>query len=213
MAFLLPSGGPRVTITRFAEFSLRKSSLALLVIFLVSTAVVEEVSAGWTRPNRWDLRTGYGYQYTNNSRPNNFQVISVMPSAVFQMTKPIGPAWFRGRLHWNPELDLAMFNHPYNRPKLGVTPLQFRWQWETPYRWKPYVGVGAGILYANVNRKETRHDLNFNLQLAVGLYFDLNEHASLISEYRHVHISNAGLEERNSGLNTHNFLVGVSIRN
>lgn len=175
--------------------------------------IVGEMSAwGIQSPQRWDLRVGYGYQYTNRSRPNNFQIISVLPSVMIPITETRKWGWLRGRLDWNPELDLALFNHPYVRPKIGLTPLQFHWEFETSGRWHPYLVGGLGVLWANVNRRETRSDWNFNVQGGVGLYYDLSKDASLILEYRHVHISNAGLHEDNAGINTHNFLLGVSIR-
>ncbi len=191
--------------------SLKKILLALFVVLLVSAGIDEAASAG-LRPHRWDLRLSYGYQYTNTSRPSNFQVISVMPSAVIPLTDPVGPGWFRGRLQWNPELNLGLFIHPYDRPILGINPIQFHWEWQTPCRWKPYLFAGTGFLYANVNRRETRSDSNFSLHGGIGTYFDFSERMSFIAEYRHAHISNAGLHEDNSGINTNSFLLGLSIR-
>ena len=166
----------------------------------------------WLRPAQLEFRTGYGYQYTNNSRPNDFQIIPFLPSAVVPMTEQVGPSWLRGRFEWNPELFLALFVHPYQRLLVGVTPLQFRYAIHTNSAWTPYGFLGAGILYANINRRETRSDLNFNLQGGAGVQYALNSRTSLIVEYRHIHISNAGLDEDNAGLNTHTFLAGISLK-
>lgn len=183
---------------------------ALLILGGVSSGFADPVQL-W-KVSRWECRAGYGYQYTRTARPTNFQLIQALPSAVISMTDTVGPPWFRGRWEWNPELWLGLFTHPYVRPLIGATPIQFRWVFETPGRFKPYGVIGAGILYANINRRETRKDLNFNLQGALGLWVELNDSASLILEYRHLHVSNAGLHEDNAGMNNHTFLAGFSFK-
>lgn len=182
--------------------------LAAFFLFAGLSWADEAPAANPLRIARWDLRAGYAYQYTNNSRPTHFQVITLLPSVTIPLSKPVGP----GRFEWNPELFLSFFTHPYVRPLIGVTPLQFRYSLETQSRLRPYLMAGAGILYSNINRRETRWDLNFNLQGAAGVYFDLGRSLSLIAEYRHIHISNAGLHEDNAGINTHTFLLGLSIK-
>ena len=155
---------------------------------------------------------GYGYQYTNESRPNNFQILSLLPSLVVPLSGPIGPSWCQGRFEWMPELHLGLFTHPYVRPLLGITPLQFSYALELKGHFSPYVFIGAGVVRANVNRRETRSRINFNPQGGLGSRFRLTDKMSLILEYRHVHISNAGLDEDNAGLNTNNFLAGISLK-
>lgn len=161
---------------------------------------------------RLELRTGYGWQYKTSARPNNFQIHPLLASAVIPLTGEIGPSWLRGRAEWNPELFLGLFTHPYHRPIAGITPIQLKYALTPKGRFSPYLLLGSGVLYANVNRRETRNDLNFNLNLGAGTYFKLNGATDLILEYRHIHISNAGIREDNTGLNTHTFLAGVSIR-
>lgn len=181
-------------------------------MFLAESAFAG-LSERLSHPDRWELRTGYGWQYTNNSRPNNFQIIPLMPSVAYPLTGYLGSGWIRGRFEWNPELFLAMFFHPYVRPLVGGTLLQFHYGLEPKGPWSPYFVVGAGVLWANINRRETHSDVNFNLQTGVGTAYALTKKTSILFEYRHIHISNAGLYEDNAGLNTHTFLVGISVKN
>jgi hypothetical protein len=160
----------------------------------------------------WDWKMGYGYQYTLPARPTNFQILDFLPSARVPMTDSAGPGLLHGQLIWNPELHLGLFIHPYERPLVGITPIQLQWQLDSFGRFKPYLLGGMGVLYSNINRRETRNDLNFNLQVGLGFYYSFNDNLSLIAEYRHAHVSNAGLHEDNAGLNTHHFLAGVSIK-
>lgn len=161
---------------------------------------------------RLELRAGYGWQYKSSARPNNFQLHPLLASAVIPITGEVGPSWLRGRAEWNPELFLALFTHPYNRPLAGITPIQLRYTLAAKGRVSPYLLLGSGVLYANVNRRETRNGLNFNLNIGVGGIVRLSGNADLILEYRHIHISNAGIREDNTGLNTHTFLAGISIK-
>ncbi len=187
-------------------------SLAPLGLGMTFVCILSIGAASALEVNRCELRAGYAYQYTNRSRPNNFQLLALLPSASVALAGVERPGFLHGRLEWAPELFLGLFTHPYDRPLIGVTPIQFRYVWETPCRVKPYLFGGVGILYANVSRRETRKDLNFNPQGGAGIYYALNDDTSLILEYRHIHISNAGLHEDNAGLNTHTFLAGVSIK-
>lgn len=187
----------------------------LLPTLLLPTAPA--VACWWKRlprPVRWEFRTGYGYQYKNmKTRPNNYQIHPFLPSAVapvYQWNR--GPAWTHGTLSWNPELFLVLITHPYYRPMLGVNPLQFQYEFTSVGRVTPYLTAGAGVLYAEINRRETGADINFNLSVAAGAKYAVSDRWSLVLEYRHIHISNAGLDEPNSGLNTNTFLAGVSIK-
>lgn len=166
----------------------------------------------WPKAERWELRTGYGYQYTVRQRPNNYQIHPLMLATTVPLSRVMGPSWLRGRWEWMPEVWGALFSHPYVRPLVGVTPLQVRYVLEPWGRWSFYGLLGAGILYANINREETMADLNFNIQGALGFRYAMSDTLSWLIEYRHLHISNAGLHEENSGLNTHTFLTGLSIK-
>ncbi len=162
-------------------------------------------------PQRLEFRTGYGYQYTNETRPTHFQITPLLFSKAFPISESMGPTWFRGHFDWHPELTLGVFSHPYVRPIVGVTPVQFDYALEPRGPFSPYFLIGTGFLYADINRRESRSDWNFNIQGGIGTHVRIIKKTSLILEYRHIHASNAGLHEDNAGLNTHTFLVGFSI--
>lgn len=166
------------------------------------------------QPVRLELRAGYGQQYTNDRRPHDFNMLLLLPSASVPLceTGEAAPGFLEGRFEWAPEIFLAMFTRPYHRGLVGITPIQFRYVFQPDWKLRPYVFAGVGVLHANVNRRETRSDWNFNPQGGGGIYYDLSGSASLILEYRHIHISNAGLHEDNAGINSHNVLVGVSLK-
>lgn len=175
-------------------------------------AVARQPAESRFHVERVEARTGYGWQYKSSSRPNNFQLHPALVSAVIPITGETGPSWLRGRVEWSPELFLGLFTHPYDRPLIGVTPVQLKYALTPKGRFTPYALAGSGILHSNINRRETRSDWNFNLNWGAGTAFKLTGAADLILEYRHIHLSNAGIHEDNTGLNTHTFLAGVSIK-
>lgn len=165
-------------------------------------------------PNRWELRSGYGWQYKSSRRPNNYQITPVLPSAVVPLKEFVSSSFLRGVLEWNPELFCTVMSHPYTRVLLGVTPLQFQYSFQTEPedRLSPYLVAGAGVLWANIERRETGSDLDFNLQVGIGVRYAFQQSTALLIEYRHVHISNAGIDEDNGGINAHTFLIGLSFK-
>ena len=185
---------------------------AALLFSLPAAGFAAEI--GSDKPVRWEVRVGFGEQYTNNHRPNDFDMWMVLPSLAVPISRTGGgtPDFLEGRFEWAPELNLALFTHPYHRGLFGVTPLQFRYVFQPAWKIKPYFFGGVGVLYSNINRRETRSDWNFNPQGGGGVYYDFSDTASLILEYRHIHISNAGLHEDNAGINSHNVLLGVSFK-
>lgn len=194
-----------------SRFLWKAAPLTLLLFAMNASFSTTALSAEPAHRWRWELRTGYGWQYTNESRPNHFQITPFMPSVAVPLTGTMGPGFLRGRFEWNPELFLALFNHPYVRPILGITPLQFHYELEPKGKWSPYLMLGAGVFRSDINRRETGSRINFNPQGAVGIRYALGNRFSLLGEYRHTHISNAGLNDDNSGMNTHTFLVGISV--
>lgn len=68
----------------------------------------------------------------------------------------------------------------------------------------------AGILYTNLDVPETGSDLNFSSHLGAGLNYRISDGLVLSAAYRYRHISNAGLSDRNSGINHQQCMLGLS---
>ncbi len=178
-------------------------------------AVNTTAAKGWLekfRPTRLELRTGYGYQDTTPHRPTHYQEAYLSPSLIIPLTGTLGPPWFRGQIEWNPELSVGSFSSPHVRPLLGFAPVQFHYAFEPVGRWFPYLVGGTGIFLAHIKSLETESHLNFNSQIGLGTRYAVTDKVSLLVEYRYGHISNAGLNGSDNGIEMHNFLVGVSMK-
>lgn len=78
----------------------------------------------------------------------------------------------------------------------------------------PYMHAGAGIvrnnIYKDMTQKMIGHPTEFTLRGGVGIRFLIKDRWSLDLEGAIEHISNAGLAERNRGMNAGGFLMGIT---
>ncbi len=70
---------------------------------------------------------------------------------------------------------------------------------------------GVGALYTTQHTHEEGSQYLFTPQLGCGIQICLRKGLALVLQYRFRHMSNAGLEEPNSGINAHIGLIGISM--
>jgi opacity protein-like surface antigen len=117
--------------------------------------------------------------------------------------------WQRAHLEWIGELWGGVQSNGRRRTVVGLTPL-LRYHFSAGGRWVPFVDGGAGIAHTNIGGRDLSEGWQFNLQAGVGTQYFLRRDLALTLQYRWFHLSNAGLNEPNSGLNTHMAYVGLS---
>lgn len=96
----------------------------------------------------------------------------------------------------------------------GITAL-IRYNFVRPHwRLVPYLQLGAGIVYTDAHRDTTQNligqAIEFTPQGSVGLRYLLAKNWSFDAEFMFHHISNAGLDERNVGVNSLGGFVGFT---
>ena len=97
-----------------------------------------------------------------------------------------------------------------NKYEVGVRPI-LRFHYLYGHRISPFFEVStAGVLYTNLKVRETGSDLNFTSHVGAGFDVRLWDEWYLNMAYRYRHISNAGLDEDNGGINHHQGLMGLS---
>ena len=74
----------------------------------------------------------------------------------------------------------------------------------------PYVEVGLGFIYTTQNVHEQGSQFNFTTQLGIGTQFPLTDHYALTAGYRFRHMSNAGLDSPNRGVDFHFGVIGLT---
>lgn len=78
------------------------------------------------------------------------------------------------------------------------------------WRFQPYFKGGAGLIYLTQHTREQGSQFNFNEHIGCGLHYFFKKNLALTLEYRYRHISNAGIEHPNDGINTNFAIGGVS---
>lgn len=94
---------------------------------------------------------------------------------------------------------------------VGNATVWLRYNLLTPY-WRvvPYLQIGAGVTLTDADQDAFGQTFNFNEGAAVGLRFFIQPRCSLNAEFRCLHISNAGMSERNLGINAQGGAMSVS---
>jgi opacity protein-like surface antigen len=75
----------------------------------------------------------------------------------------------------------------------------------------PYVELLAGVGASSLNVREIDSDFTFVLDGGTGLAYMVTDRLAVNLGYRLYHVSNAGIQKPNVGVNAHEGVVGVSM--
>lgn len=120
-----------------------------------------------------------------------------------------GDKWYRG--NWELLLELlggAQFE-PQHRHVIGASPLA-RYNFTGNERLTPFLNVGAGIAETDIGEPDLSTRFEFILQAGGGVHYFLTPKKALTLQYRFLHLSNAGIDSPNLGVNTSLFTIGIS---
>jgi hypothetical protein len=126
------------------------------------------------------------------------------------LTKPHGPGILKGRFEYAVDVvPVYLIFQPANTAYgAGFNPLGLKWNFATRCMTTPYFELNGGTLFTNHNVPDGTNTVNFTSSAAVGFQF-VKEHRTWSVEVRYMHISNAGLEVPNPGLNTVQVRLGL----
>lgn len=132
------------------------------------------------------------------------------------LTGEHGGSFLRGNLEWAADLipaKLVFQPRPDGRETVygaGFNPLILKWNFTGHRRVAPYFEMGGGMLFSARHVPFGTSKVNFTPQAGFGLQFFTARRNAVSVAAKYVHISNAGLEEPNPGVNTLQFTVGYS---
>jgi lipid A 3-O-deacylase len=117
--------------------------------------------------------------------------------------------WYKG----NFELLLQVFGgaqfHPETAYLAGGGP-ELRYNFLTGTRWVPFFSAGAGATSTDIRDRDLSTSFEFNLHAGPGLHFFLTQNAALTLKCEFIHLSNAGMDHPNLGVNSVSGFVGAS---
>lgn len=150
---------------------------------------------------------GFGTHALGSKRHHDLALSAVRLG--WMLTGPgAGDRSFRGNLELLGELWGGAQLRPRRRSVFGFTPL-LRYNFATGGRWVPFVDAGGGGAYTNISAPDLSNGFQFNIQIGAGAHYFLRETSALTLQYRWLHLSNAGLNVPNSGLNSHLVFAGL----
>ena len=145
------------------------------------------------------------------SQSSKLNGVAVHPSWQIALTAPIGNEWWSGSIALGAEAALLGIAEPTSTYGIGVTP-KLIYTLTSFGRLKPYVEGGGGPLWTNFDGRipEQGSDFNFLVWGGTGVSCDLTTQWALNVGVRFSHISNAGTDSLNGGVNYLLPFVGLS---
>jgi hypothetical protein len=126
------------------------------------------------------------------------------------ITAPRGPGFLRGRFEYAVDAVpvLVVFQPTNTAYGAALNPVGLIWDFDTHGRVVPYLDLDGGALFTNTQVPPGTSRLNFTTAGAVGVHF-LAGKTHWTADVRFVHISNAGLQALNPGINTVQLRLGL----
>lgn len=87
----------------------------------------------------------------------------------------------------------------------------FRYEFRGGDRWRPFVEVGSGPSITDLGRPDLGGKIQFYSSFGGGAHILLQDRTALTLRYRFSHVSNAGLDRPNHGINNHTVLAGLTV--
>src|SRR5262249_55045181 len=116
--------------------------------------------------------------------------------------------WYRGNAELIGELWGGVQYRSRHRSLFGFTPL-IRYNFATGSPWVPFVNGGVGVAYTNIGEPDLSNGFQFNVQVGAGAHYFFRDDTALTFQYRWFHLSNAGLNKPNTGLNSQVLFAGL----
>jgi lipid A 3-O-deacylase len=126
------------------------------------------------------------------------------------LTEPHGPGFLAGRFEYAIEaIPAYLIFQPTNTAYgAGLNPLNLKWNFATRGHLVPYLELSGGTLFTTHSVPPGTSNVNFTPSAAFGAHFLGHKYAWTV-EARYLHISNAGLDRLNPGVNTVEIKIGI----
>ena len=160
--------------------------------------------------DRIDLLSGY--VQADLYRHKHYEAIPLFVGFDIDLSEASGLARRTGcaEMHLVMEPYCIAITDPRDNVEFGVN-ASIRMEFLPCDRLRPYVQAGFGVDYMTLHTREQSTQHNFASQVAVGARFRLRESLWFQAEYRLRHLSNAGIDHPNSGIDPNAYLCGLSV--
>jgi lipid A 3-O-deacylase len=185
---------------------LMKNLLGLILLFCASLSWAQaRIEDGGHEIQLW---TGGGHSVSGGTSDTGVWNVGLRYGWI--LTRPHGPGFLKGRFEYALDaVPLFLVFQPANTAVgAGFNPLNLKWNFATRGRLVPYLELSGGTLFSNHDVPTGTNNVNFTSSAALGAHI-LGDSRNWSVELRYMHISNAGLGDRNSGINTVQVRLGI----
>ena len=149
---------------------------------------------------------------TLTSVSSNRSALYALPRVGVVVTPEVGSGFYEGNLELLVEPLYAHYFKPFGATAAGGSVL-FKYNFLGFGRWMPFWDLGLGMLWTNLAPRipEQSTPFNFVMESGPGIQYFATERVALTLGVRFHHISNAGLGDRNKGLNSTLGYLGLSV--
>ncbi|MFO0699191.1 MAG: acyloxyacyl hydrolase [Nitrospira sp.] len=150
-------------------------------------------------------------EFVNRPPSTNRSAVFILPMVGLIVTDELHAGPLSGNVEVAVEPLFARFTKPFAAEAAGGS-FVVRYNFLSFGRWVPYWDAGAGMLWTNLAPRipEQSTSFNFVLETGPGARYYLTPSLSMTAGARFHHISNAGLGDRNVGINAYLTYVGFS---
>jgi len=188
-----------------------RTTIAQVLFALALTTVPAVADAVEFR--QWGIQGGGGYNFESH-----IEYYAIQPYVGFTLWDR-ADRWFTGHgveARWIVEPWAAWVRDRFGKHQtesfeIGVSPLFARLSFGDG-RLRPFLEGGEGILYTDLRKQSFSTRVQFSSQIGAGLGYALDENHELTFAVRFRHISNAGIESPDPGVNTLYGLLGLTFR-
>lgn len=189
---------------------MRKLTVFILIIAVFTAAGLCHAAEGAKSLEAIEILAGFGWGKLRAT--DNYNLYPITVGLDFNL-KPLTQ-----KINFNPKPLLQFQIAPYiatvSQPdtnvelgtsfflKMGLLPQTSKFQ--------PYLKAGLGLVYMTQHTREQATQFNFAEQGGIGMHYFFAKNWGLTIEGLYRHLSNAGIEHPNQGINTYFGSVGVT---
>ena len=185
---------------------------ASLLFFLFCCTLVdaEDYNSAFDK-GTWDIRVwGGGGGVLHGSRKDTQLLISGLGFGK-HLSRIHGNGVFRGSFEYAVEVIplFVVFQQTTRTSGFAFTPLLMKWDClRTNGLPRMFLEIGAGMAFTSSQVPIGASRFNFTPQTGIGFYFASRTNRAASLELKYIHVSNAGLNHHNPGINTVDILLG-----
>ncbi len=188
--------------------------LAFLVILLSASLLLSEM--GWAQKEKLkcleavEFLTGFGWGKLRHKE--DYHLAPFIVAFDFNL-KPLTKKFNfnpSSLLQFQVEPFISFISSPDNNVETGTSFLLKMGLLPQTSKFQPFIFAGLGMVYMTQHTLEQSTQFNFTQQGGVGVHYFIRKNIALTLEGRYRHLSNAGIDHPNTGINTQFVLAGIS---